>query len=42
MRVVGGVFAAEASWPSAALVIIKYKTDIDLDGEFVQVSATFM
>lgn len=42
MRVVGGQSAKDSSWPSAALIIIKYKADVDLDGDFVQVTANFM
>ena len=42
MRVVGGLPALQASWPSAALVIISYKADVQLDEDLVHVAASFM
>lgn len=42
MRVVGGISAATASWPSAAFIIIEYQDDMNLGDELVHVSAKFM
>jgi len=39
MRVVGGLPALQASWPSAAL---SYKADMQLDEDLVHVAASFM
>jgi len=42
MRVVGGMTALNASWPSAALILVEYKTDLQLGDELVHVSSKFM
>ena len=41
-RVVGGVTALDYSWPSAALIIASYKTDMFVNGQWVKVEVSFM
>jgi hypothetical protein len=42
MRVVGGVVASNASWPSAALIVVEYKTDVQIEKDLVQIASRFM